>query len=169
MAWDTTLVLKLRYYINDLDTIPTWTDTQLARFIAIAASVVSDYLQAWPIGGPYTIDFSIPSITPDPTDPNIPIGFSNIIVIKAAAILNNAELKKALASGGYKIVDDGSTIDTTSVVDAAKARLQMYTSDFDDSVKQYQYGNRYAGSAILAPYSQDGETLYPEWLKARGR
>lgn len=159
MAWTNTLVERLRYYINDINIDSyAWTDLQLQKFIAIATISVSEQLKQWPIGYTYVVDTSVPSITPDPTTAaGVPPGFNNLIVIYAGWVVAHGEMKKKSATAGFKITDDKSTIDTTSVMGAFKDTADSYMKNYKDAVYDFQMGNKFAGAAILSPYSaKDG-------------
>lgn len=169
MAWDTTLVTRLRYMIHDLDPSNyTWTDSQLKTFIAIAAVYTFEDLSPFELdyGGPYTVDTDIPSISPDPVSTPI---ISNIILLKAACIIATSELKKANASGGWKIVDDRSTIDGTQNVKSAKEIADNYCKSYTDAFNAYLQGNTSIIQAILSPYTDGSIWLGGNDSYYRGR
>lgn len=158
MSWDTELVERLRYVINDIDAADyTYTATQLQKFLAVAAGqVLNDTTQySSVIGSGYVINVSATGsamIQPDPLDAGS-IGFENLIVFKAACIIARSELKTAGVLGGWKITDDRSTIDGTQSVAAAKDAAASYCSAYTDTLIEFKEGNRYAGHAILSPFS----------------
>lgn len=159
-TWDEILVERLRYYILDIDaTDYTWTDEQLEKFLAIAAINVFNSLENWTttLNGPYTVYTNLSGsgmIIPDPVS-NGPLALGNMIVAKAACIIAQADLKKAGATGGWKIVDDRSTIDGTKSIEAAADTAKKYCEAYESIVNEFKRGNRYAGYAILTPYSSD--------------
>lgn len=150
-TWDIDYVDRLRYFINDLDTPPTWTDVQLKKFIFLSAISVSDQLQRWNVGT-YTFDASGVTINPDPAVSGL-AAFGNLIVLKAANIIAGAEIKKAGLSAGYVITDDKSSIDTSRVIGSLKDLYALYGKMYSDALKEFQEGNKYAGAAILSPYT----------------
>lgn len=157
MAWDTVLTERLRYYINDLDaTNYTWTDNQLKKFLVLAASLLfGNELKEFntQIGGPYTVDTSASTITPDPVD-NQPEGVGNLIVMKAACLIARSEYKRAGAVGGYLIVDDKSTIDTRGAVESAKSLADDACKAFSDSLSDFKRGNFAVNiKAVLSPFT----------------
>lgn len=158
MAWDTVLVERLRYYINDLSGSPTWTDTQLKRFITLGAIEVSNDLAGFIDS--YTINTASGTIDPDPTEDGSNAAVGSIFVLKAASILSNAEVKQLLATAGFKVTDDRSSIDTTSAIDAAKSKVKLYTDEYLRAIKNYQYGNTTEGEAVLAPYTSRDSITY---------
>lgn len=163
MAWDTTLVENLRYWINDLDvTAYTWTDTELKKFLCIAAiNVIQIDLLGFEslINGPYTIDVSATTISPDPTA-DATNGFSNLIVMKAACIIARAELKELGSSAGYKIVDDRSTFDGTQALGVARDIAKDYCGAYGETLIAFKQGNVNAGQAILSPYSSANDNTF---------
>lgn len=154
MAWDTVLVDRLRYVINDFDSSSyLYNDTQLKKFLVIAATFVITEAPDWTsIFGDYVIDTSAITISPDPVDTS-PLGFSNLVVLKAACIISRAELKKIGATGGWKITDDRSTIDGTGAVENAKQWSIDACDAYKKTLEEYQRGNSSAGEAIFGPYS----------------
>lgn len=154
MAWDTVLTERLRYIINDFDaTAYKYTDAQLKKFLVISASLVVTELPDWADTlGSYTIDTSAGTISPDPVETS-PSGFSNLIVLKAACIIGRAELKLIGATGGWKIVDDRSTIDGTNAVKSAKDTADTLCGAYNDTLDDFKKGNSMAGEAIFGPYA----------------
>lgn len=151
MAWDTVLVDILRYIINDINST-SWTDTQLKKFLTIATVFVdSDVGTVVDNGGPYTVDTIALTITPDPTE--FSSIYSMLIVLKASCIIARAELKAANAMGGWKIIDDRSTIDGTQGVKSAKELASSACQDYEEAKNAYLYGQIEIALAILSPYS----------------
>lgn len=157
MTWEETLVDRFRLVINDFTSPQVWTDLQLQKFIALGLGTLDDTLKDWPTGGPYAITTSVSgvTITPDPTLNDASVGFQNLILLKAGVLLSNAEIKKTLASAGFKIVDDKSTIDSSSSIEAAKLKNRIFEDEYQKTLEDFMSGNAYAGSAILTPYSSN--------------
>jgi hypothetical protein len=165
MAWNTVLVERLRYVIHDLDpTNYAWTDVQLEKFLAVSAIHVINDLSKWSdvIGGTYIVNTEATGaamITPDPLANGSNI-FGNLIVIKAACVIANSELRKIGKTGGWKITDDKSTIDGTKAVDVAKNIAKDYCSAYESAIKEFKLGNLPAGQAILSPYASPNAYPY---------
>lgn len=162
MAWSTSLVEMLRYVIYDIDPSNyTWSDAQLQKFICLATIQVDSLLSNYHsiTLGPYLVDFTNSTITPDPTTNGSPQGFSNLIVIKAAEIISGSEFKKISASAGFIIKDDRSTIDTTNTLTSAKSQFEAFKTGFGGSLEEFKEGNKYAGSAILSPYASSNRSI----------
>lgn len=155
MSWNISLVENLRYHIGDIDASSyVWSDGQLEKFLAIAAVYVLQDLSEWEssMGGPYSIDTTVPSITPDPTvaGPSI---LGNLIVLKAGCLIANAELKKNSQTYGWKITDDKSTLDGTQVVANMQSVAKSYCEAYSDAIEQYKLTGRFTGEAIFGPYA----------------
>lgn len=152
MSWKPELTERLRYYINDFDpTVYKWTDTQLQKFILIAASQLVTELPRIDAG--YDIDIYNLTITPDPVESGH-TDFCNLVIYKAACILSRAEFKKVAAGGGFKIVDDKSTIDTTNVLQSVKAIATEYCEAYQSALTEYERGNQWGGGAVMGPHTE---------------
>lgn len=151
MAWTTSYVKKLRYLIGDIGVTTTYTDTQLQTFIAIAAEYVFAALDDYDINGNFVVDLAPtnPTITPDP-DGVVPIAVSNLISLYAALIINRQEVKTMLVSGGIKVIDNKSTIDTNGQIAAAKVKQGLtFESQYNTTLREFEMGNGYAGCGIF--------------------
>lgn len=158
MSWSTELVTQLRYVINDLDSSNyTWTDVQLQNFIGISAVTVGQELQNWGFPSFSFTSGSSPTLTPDPTDDDYSDFVGILIIIKAACIISNAEMKKTAAQSGFTIVDDKSRIETKDRISSAKIAAEKFCGDYDLAVKAYIRGEAFVGGkdgiGILPPYS----------------
>lgn len=153
MAWTTTLVTRLRYFIGDYTAPYTYTNEVLQFMLAISSIEILETYSDWNIDGPYTIDTDTPSISPDPTRSTVPAAIGNLIVLRAALLINDSEIRTSSSSAGYKIVDDRSTIDTTSVVDSLKIKSKLWNDSYAQARKDFESGNMFAGGAVLQPYN----------------
>lgn len=163
MTWQTELVEQLRYYINDIDeSSATWTDAQLEKFLALGAIHVSNDTKDYG-GTTFTVSVGgTPSISPDPTDSDDFL--QSLIVVKASCIIMNATLKKESAAGGYKIIDDRSTIDTTNRVKDLRSVAESYCNAYQKAVQEFKHDNsfgRRSARFILAPFSDGGTGVWP--------
>jgi len=155
MAWDTTLVNRLRFYIHDIDpSSQSYTDSTLAKYLAISSiDVVRDVNL---ITETFTVDTDAPSIAPDPTGSAVDQGIANLFVTKAALLIVMGEMRRDVAKYGIKIRDDVTTYDATG---AMKGRAEVYKNfeeNYEKTKWEWEKGNKAAGKAILGPYaSQD--------------
>lgn len=152
MAWDTTIVNKLRYVIGDYDsTAYIYASADLEKFLLVAASQVLFDLES----SDFVVNFDSETITPDPTSDSAYLWFENFMILKAACLIVKAQLRAASLKGGYKIVDDRSTIDTTGAVGSAKESVKSFCEDYEDALeKALQYGAGAAGVGIFGPYQE---------------
>ena len=155
MALNSDLVTQFRILINDNDVTQSWTDTQLSQFLCIGASQLNAYLLGLEIS--FVISFSDLLITPDPHDTALtnPI-VEQLLLLKSAENLNDAEIKKLYASSGYKISDDKSTIDTTSMSKSLESRGKMYKGRFETLLMWYLRNSRGDGCAVATPFLNAG-------------
>lgn len=143
MAWTTSLVNSLRYYLGSPD-ISEYSDIALQTFLVYgAAEAIADT----PVNG-YTADFSVLNISPDPETNS---GISQLILLKAQIIIIRGEIRRYSRTAGYKITDDRSTIDGTSHLNALKDLLKQLEKDYTNAQTSYGSGDGRVYRAIIAP------------------
>jgi len=165
MAWNNTLVDRLRYYIGDIDTdSQAWSNTQLAKFLAISAI---DVLSEVPlITTTFTIDSDTPSISPDPvTTSSIDSGIPALFVLRAAYIISLSEMRKDVAKYGVRIRDDKTTIDGSGAISGRHDTLKLYRENYEKAVWEWEKGNHAACKAILGPYSSADNPQFPSYRR----
>jgi hypothetical protein len=153
MAWDNTLVNRLRYYTGDIDgDDQVWTNTQLAKFITMGAIDVLSEVKL--ITTSFTIDSDTPAIFPDPvTDTSIDGGVGTLFVLRAAYIITLSEFRKNVAKYGFRIKDDNATFDGTAGLKSRAEVLTFYRENYERAVWEWEKGNKAACKAILGPYA----------------
>jgi hypothetical protein len=153
MAWDNTLVDRLRYYIGDIDTdSQVWSNTQLAKLLAIAAVDVLSEVSL--IATTFTINSETPSISPDPvTSSTVDAGVPALFVLRAAFIVSLSEMRKDVSKYGVRIKDGQTSIDGSDAIKGRKDVLNLYKENYERAVWEWEKGNRAACRAILGPYS----------------
>ena len=161
MAWDNTLVDRLRFYIGDIDSdCQVWTNTQLAKLLAISAVDVLSEVSL--ISTSFTIDTETPSISPDPvTDTSIDSGISALFVLRAAYVVSLSEMRKDVSKYGVRIRDGQTSIDGSDAIKGRKDVLLMYKDNYEKAVWEWEKGNRAACRAILGPYSSADNPQFP--------
>lgn len=106
------------------------------------------------------------TLTPDPIDTESdPV--LNLMVIKAAHIASNAELKKLSASAGIKITDDRSTIDTSNQIGQIRLLVNTYLDMYNDLLNSFKFNNSFDGASVLSPYADSDGSLYSVPLYGR--
>lgn len=162
MSWDNTLVNRLRYYIGDIDSeSQVWSNTQLAKFLAISAIDVLSEVSL--ISTSFTIDSDVPTISPDPvTSGSVDSGIPALFVLRAAFIISLSEMRRDVAKYGVRIKDDRTSIDGSDAIKGRKDTLEFYRENYEKAVWEWEKGNRAACKAILGPYASadDPNLLY---------
>tara|TARA_B100000575_G_C22739215_1_gene442321 strand:- start:88 stop:627 length:540 start_codon:yes stop_codon:yes gene_type:complete len=160
VAWDNTLVNRLRYYIGDIDgDSQVWSNIQLAKMIAISAVDVLSEVSL--IDTSFDIDTDIPSITPDPTSNDLNAGIGALFVLRSAYVIALSEMRKDISKFGFRIRDDKTSIDGSVGMGARKEMLEFYKDNYTRGVWEWEKGNRAACRAILGPYSSADNPQFP--------
>lgn len=143
-----TILLILRVLINDVSET-LYEDSDLNRIIVVAAGLVKQEIS---LDIAYTINYSVPSISPDPTEEV----FINFTALKAAIILLRGELKE-IATNTFRITDGPSTIDTTMRYSSSKNLLENLMEQYDLDKINYSMNNSIGGyrAVITTPTTED--------------
>jgi hypothetical protein len=143
-----TILIILRVLINDVSET-LYEDIDLNRIIIVAAGLVKQEIS---LDVTYTIDYTLLSISPDPTEE----AFINFTALKAAIILLRGELKD-ISSNTFKIVDGPSTIDTTMRYSSSKNLLESLLEQYDLDKINYSMNNSIGGyrAVITTPTTED--------------
>lgn len=156
MVWNIDLVKMLRYYINDIDLPQAFTDEKLKVFILIGLSQLQTSLYGIDVGGPYSIDLDLVTVTPDPcesiSDKNT--AFLNLIVLAAACILVRAELKQKAARYGFTVTDDKSSISSKDMISSMQTQSKEFCKSFDLALKEFKMTKGRGCKFILSPFSR---------------
>lgn len=148
--WEEILVELLRATVGD------WTNTydadNLAKLLVVSATQVARMAQ---FEHNFTGDILAVSISPDPCESEtLDLSFQNLIVLRAACMLQQQELKKA-AGQSISVKDGPSAIDTrgaaTAIIEFLKSG-KSFCDDFAASLAQYQADiTQVAGAAVMGP------------------
>lgn len=157
MAWNTSLVNRLRFYIGDIDeTNEVWSNTQLAKLITIAAlDVLNEISLSNVTSKTLTINTDTPSISPDPTsDTDIKdTGVPELFILRAAHVIALSEYRKDISKFGIRIRDDNTSFDGTAALKGRAEVFQLYKENYERAVWEWEKGNRASCRAILGPYA----------------
>ena len=152
--WDTTLVTMVRVMINDLETVPVYSDARLEQLIVVAATYVLREIHL-PIT--YTITIDTPGISPDPTEATtLDDDFSAFIVLKAACLADNATYRTKVAMEGIKAKLGPAELEVRGGTDAFfKLFAAGPCKAYEDLKTQYLFGGTgllRSVHAILSPF-----------------
>ncbi len=143
MAWTTSLVNSLRFYLGSPDTVE-YPDATLQSFLVYGAA---EAISEAGVEG-YTADISAFTISPDPeADPSV----SQLILLKSQIIIIRGEIRRYSRTAGYRITDDRSTIDGKSHLDALRDLLKQLESDYNKAEESYAAGDGRVYRAIISP------------------
>lgn len=148
MVWTTSLVLMVRYLINDIDSV-AYTDARLKQSIVISAQLSSFDVS---FDKTYTIDIDAVTITPDPFDGTQDSGFINLIALRSALLIFSNEAKLA-SSLGLRVTDGPSTIDISGRLSSALRLLDSARGAYEKAKVDYVIGNARGFQAITTPYT----------------
>jgi hypothetical protein len=153
MAWEDELVKMLRIVVNDIGDEPTYGDGRMEQTLAVAAQYVKEE-----VGGfdyTYDIDINTPDIIPDPTVVNDD-AFSNMIVLKAACIIDQGTFRTKALQAGVKIKCGPAVLETLKTLDGFKQLLEFGPcAAYEEMKKQLAFGGAGSASvvkAILSPF-----------------
>ena len=148
MAWTTSLVLMVRYLINDIDSA-TYSDARLKQSIVIAAQLASLDVT---YDKTYTINIDAVTITPDPFDETQDSGFINLIALRSALLIFSNEAKLA-STLGLRVTDGPSTIDVSGRLSSALRLLDSAKAAYEKAKVDYVIGQARGFQAVTTIYS----------------
>lgn len=160
-CWKDEMVVMLRVLINDLSDTPTYSDKRLQQLLVVAARYV---LQDMDFDVSYTVNISVPDISPDPTSSDDrDEAFTNFVVLKAACLSDQSLFRtKALMEG----VTAKCGPATLSVVGHLPGFKQLLTvgpcAAYDEFKRQYYLGEARGVRAVMSPFI--GNNFDPEDL-----
>lgn len=165
MAWDTELVTLLRSIIGDIDTgSPSYTDSKLQSIILASAQFLEDL----EFNHDYIVDIDSNTLSPDPTTGTKDNGFINLVVLKAACILANAELQRR-SSQAVAIKDGPSSIDGKGIIATLQDWADRMCKGFQSAELEHRLGAVNPGQAIIGPHRTEYSGYsYPYNHRSRG-
>lgn len=168
MAWHDSMLTPLRVLINDLDCSQyEYTDNTLQQVLVASAKYVKQEVN---LSGhaEYTLSYSTPSISPDPSDDEV---FTSFVVMKAACMLNQWIFQDKARTAGVTAKlgpismtanGGGSSIVTALLTDG-------YCAAYEEMKRQYNFGNISGVKAILTPFSHHDIHLPPTSANTHNR
>jgi hypothetical protein len=152
--WTVEMTIILRHMVYDLAPTPTYADTRLQQLILVSAQLVQGELS---VPNPYVVDIVNGTISPDPTADNTrDDSFINLVLTKAACIIDNGEARLA-AGKGVRMRDADKEIDLRS---ASEGKLAIWSKGWCQNYKQTRLeflagGSATAGAAIVGPFREE--------------
>lgn len=155
MALRTECVRLLRHLIDDLGSTPTYDDDRLFELLIVAAQFVNKEVS---LTTTYTIDLDELVLTPDPTlSDSRDDSFINLMCLKAACIMDQAEVRKA-SGRAISVADSiGMKVDNRAGLEGRLALFKLgWCKAYEDAKVEYETDKlSVAGSAIMGPFRLD--------------
>jgi hypothetical protein len=163
MYWQIEIPIIVRTLINDLETIPTYSDDRIQQLATVAAQYV---VKDANLTTNYTINIINQTISPDPSDPNSrDVDFIGLIALKSACILDQSTFrtKAALegirtALGSANLWISGNIAGYKMILDQDQGPCKLY----EQLILDHNIGNATAVSAVLSPFV--GNNFDPRYL-----
>lgn len=149
--WQDEIPILLRHMIADLDNPPKYDNNRLEQLILVSAKLVMAEVE---FSTTYTVSVYTHSMSPDPTTSSpADDSFINLVVLKAACLMDGAESRTA-AGKSVSFREGPSSFDNRG---AAAARLAIlkdgWCKAYNDAKFEYENNNSStAGLAILSPF-----------------
>jgi len=144
MAWQDDMLTILRVLINDTDCgSPEYSDDRLFNVLIVAAHYVVDEIS---FDNDYTVDISARTISPTPD-----ASFINLVVLKAACIIDKGNMRLAAMSAGIEARCGPATMRTLRRMDGFKILLDNgYCAAYEHAKLEHKMGRSI--EAILSPF-----------------
>jgi hypothetical protein len=150
--WDEEMIILLRHVIDDLDTVPKYSDDRLAQLILLSGQYVQNenaFLQT------YNIDIVDLDITPDPTNEKAGTRdeqFIDLTILKAACLLSSSGLLK-VAAENMSVREGPYSFDGRGKLTGRNLAAKTWCDAYKDAAWEYGlYQRLETGRAIIGPY-----------------
>jgi hypothetical protein len=163
--WTLEMPLILRHMINDVGATATYPDMRLQQLILVSAQLVQAELN---LNQKYAVDVVNLTIVPDPTGATDGFSrddsFMNLVMMKAACIIDNSEARYA-AGRGVMMRDADKQIDLRGV---SEAKVTIWSKGWCQNYKdtRFEYmagGAGTVGTAIVGPFREEINTPVGPW------
>jgi hypothetical protein len=150
-SWTDVLPSRLRFYIGDVTSPQTYSDSTLQSYLTLGAATVIAEVRL--ITTNFTIDTLNNTISPDPImDSQIDPGIASLFVFKAGAIIAISEMRKDVSKFGVKIKDDVTSYDGTGALKGRMDSYKMYLENYEKAKWAWERGNKAMLKAVFGPY-----------------
>jgi len=145
MSWLTQAISMLRVLINDLETVPTYSDSRLTTLLMTSSLLVQQDL-----GFTYTIDYTAETITPDPIND---LNFMTFMIIKAACQADFSTYRTKALLDGITAKLGPASLSTDGTLKGFKDLLAIGPCQTYENMKRdYVFGSGNLAMAILSPF-----------------
>ncbi len=146
-TWSTTGVLMLRVLLGDMGPTYTYCDDRLEQILAVAATYVQTEVN---LQNSYAVSVEAVTITHDPIDDTI---FMNLMVLKAACILDQTGLRARAGLDGLKAVMGPASLQVSGGVEGYIKTIEVGAcKSYEDMKDRYLFGGAGAVRAVLSPF-----------------
>jgi hypothetical protein len=160
MSWEIEIPIIVRTLINDLEDQPVYSDERLKQIITVAAKYVQFDVV---IDHAYSVDVSLGTISPDPTNDRDEI-FISLVSLKAACIVDQSVLRTKAATEGIRAALGPALLSVNGSLDGIKMVLEMGPcAAYDELVSHWDVAQATTAKAILSPFvgnNFDPRSLY---------
>jgi hypothetical protein len=169
MYWKVEIPIIVRNLINDLDTIPTYTDDRINQLVVVAARYVINEVN---LNIAYNIDIINTTITPDPSDPDSrDIDFVGFVALKASCLLDQSTFRTRAINEGISASLGPARLSVGGNLSGFKTILEMGPcGTYEQLVMDHNIGDISTVRAVLSPFV--GNNFDPRYLmrsNVRGR
>jgi len=163
MYWQIEIPIIVRTLINDLETVPLYSDDRIIQLVTVASQYV---IKDANLNVGYAVDIVNQTITPDPSDPATrDTDFIGLIALKSSCILDQSTFRTKAALEGIKTALGSANLSVGGhlagykmILDQEGAPCKLY----DQLILDHNIGNATAVSAILSPFV--GNNFDPRYL-----
>lgn len=142
-----TIIAIIRVLINDLGTVPTYSDERLTTVMYVAAYYVASEIS---FANDYVVDIGGEEITPDPSDDS---DFINLVALKSACIMDQGLYRSKALLAGIRAKCGPAELETNG---ALKGFLDLLEKGpckaYEDFKFQYNFGRTDYLKAVLGPF-----------------
>lgn len=172
MSWQGEMVTILRQLVGDTDPDSyRYSDNRLETTILVAAQTTLSEID---FEKTYVVDVERCYISPDPTEATVSLdvadrddGFINLVCLKAACLITNAEWIKE-SRNAVRVSNGPSSIDYTQVAAQFKSMSESFIRQYEDYKFALKAGAAAVGKVVLTPYSPGSDVAFRQYDTYRG-
>lgn len=163
--WKSEMPRILRYLINDLDqSAYTYTIDRLQETILVSAQLVQrelTFIQT------YSVDVDELELSPDPTEGTRDEPFINLVILKAACLIDHWVFRTQARTAGMMVKDGQSSIDTRDNLKGFETILKEGPCKAYQTAKlEFQFNDNGAGRMVTGAVSSPN--IWTSWGDSLG-